>query len=217
MILNVFCVRVMSLSNKPLLSDHPNSHVMPLSKAILLNLHLDQCSRGVSLQHRQLDILEAIGGIDKVLTTVLSSPVELSSREMETLHATMAERISIVQDDANDTRLALSFRETDTFAAGWFGLDKSNALLRRLNHRATTAVLVALWLVALVAYGLSPFIGLDVLWVLQSMFAVISALYMAVWLSFAHRPAFKLLMKNFVLLIFSHWNPEPGGSRRFVV
>ena len=55
-------------------------------KASLLDIHRQQLRRGVSLQPRQLEVIHAVGGIDKVVTAMLESQADvLSTLEMANL------------------------------------------------------------------------------------------------------------------------------------
>ena len=177
---------------------------MALSKALLLNFHRQQQERGMTLDHKQIEVLGAIGGIDKVISAVLKSPsFQLSTDELQNLHNLINKQGSIVAIDSDSARnkedeaivpsVTLTFSEGDTFAAKWFGSGKADTLGRGLNHIAVKLILMGLPIVSLASGDLSPdfcFFGLF-------LFLVLLFFYLSLKISFVHRRAFKLLMKRF--------------------
>merc|ERR1719495_2283914 len=102
-----------------------------------------------------------MGGIEKVVASVLESPTPLDQHAMKKLRVFIED--TTPQDNATDAHV-LQFDEDDTFMSKWLGQELADTIRQGLNHRVTKGALGAFFMLFVILGALASLMSPHLVW-----------------------------------------------------
>eukprot|EP01083_Nonionella_stella_P135505 412210_1 len=133
-----------------------------ITKSLLKSLHHKQLMRNESNNMNKEAILSTLGGIDKLLSTVLESNAILTQNQLDSLHIiihntqpkqtnTISKSSTNIEDKGYTQKLKFTFNDNDILLNSIFKQRTATNIIHGLNHKITKSILMIVFLGGFVA------------------------------------------------------------------
>eukprot|EP01083_Nonionella_stella_P013475 37926_1 len=203
-------------------SEEPDDLV---SKSFLQRIHQQQLAKGITYDQNQNYIVVSLGGIDNVLSLLLSSNPIMTRKQMHDIHQIITKPMKskpqrilahnpkqYKEDKGYTQNIELVFNDNDTFLFEWFGKATADTILQWMKSKYIKCLLALILSTLVILGGLSGcqsqshgtlndyLVSLDVVYAFWSFLCLFYSLYIIMWISYSNKEGLKLLITSFEFL-----------------